>query len=210
MAKSSIYKLVLIAGFSIISYCYGENLGVVGTTYPIAEPDLIDVIKGRAQNLIDSGQWAKIQAKTVADAKNQILNPPALSNISDAKESYTHYYDPSFYLDRDLFDPQGRLIAKRGVYNPLTFKPFLSELIFINGNNPDQVKWAVDRFQSNGKKTKIILTSGKYIDLDKTYKIWFYYDQNGKYTSKFSINHVPAVVYQEGKKIRIDELKLGS
>jgi len=134
-----------------------ENLGVVGKTYPIIEPDLIDVIKGKAQNLIDNGQWAKIQEQTVAKTKDKILNPPSLAGITDAKESATHYFNPSFYLDRDLFDPQG---------------------------------------------------AGKYIDLDKSYKIWFYYDQNGKYTSKLGITKVPSIAYQDGKQIRIDEIPM--
>lgn len=185
-----------------------ENLGVVGKTYQIIEPDLIDVIKDKAQNLIDNGQWAKIQEQTVARTKDKILNPPPLAGITDAKESATHYFNPSFYLDRDLFDPQGRLIAKRGVYNPLTYKPFQSELIFINGASQKQVNWAVNRFRTNNKKTKIILTAGKYIDLDKSYKIWFYYDQNGKYTSKLGITKVPSIAYQDGKQIRIDEIPM--
>lgn len=185
-----------------------DNLGIVGKTYLITEPDLIDVIKAKAKNLIDTGQWAKLQEQTISRAKNQILNPPPLLNITDAKEPRTTYYDPTFLLNHDIFDAQGRMIAKKGYYNPLTYKPFLSELIFINGNNQKQIDWAVNRFKTNNKKTKIILVSGKYIDLDKRYKIWFYYDQNGKYTEKLGINHVPAIAYQDGKTIRIDEIPL--
>ena len=203
-------KIVCIYFFTFcVNYNYAEDLGVVGKTYPINEPDLIDVIKGRAKNLIDTGQWDKIKEKTVANAKNQILNPPSLSGIVNAKESTTHFYDPSFYLDRDLYDPQGKLIARRGVYNPLTFKPFQSELIFINGENKNQVEWAVNKVKTDHRKAKIILVSGKYIELDKQYKIWFYYDQNAKYTSKLGITQVPAIAYQDGKKIRIDQFPIG-
>ena len=38
------------------------------------------------------------------------------------------------------------------------------------------------------------------------YKVWFYYDQNGTYTSKLNIKHVPAMVEQEGTQIKITEL----
>lgn len=189
------------------SVVYSEELGVYGKTYPITEPDLLEVIQARAGQFVNSTEWDKFKQKTIARVKNYILNPPPVSGITDAKRASTHYYDPSFYLDHDLIDPtSGRLIAKQGVYNPLSYKPFLSELIFINGNNENQVHWAVNRYKTNHKKTKIILTSGKYIDLDKTYKIWFYYDQNGKYTSKLSITEVPSVVYQEGKRLRIDSI----
>ena len=44
------------------------------------------------------------------------------------------------------------------------------------------------------------------MELDKKHKVWFYYDQNGTYTSKLNIKHVPAMVEQEGVQIKITEL----
>lgn len=202
-------KIIIYSIFSLsVILAHADNLGVYGRTFPIIEPDLIDLIKDRAKNLINSGKWAQIQEKTISKAKDQILSPPLLENITDTKENRTVYFDPTFFLDHNIYDSEGKLIAKSGYYNPLTYKPFTAELIFINGEKSSQVEWAVNRFKTTHKKIKIILTGGKYIDLDKKYKIWFYYDQKGKYTSKFNIRHVPALAYQEGKRIRIDEIIL--
>ncbi|MCX8514756.1 MAG: type-F conjugative transfer system protein TraW [Burkholderiales bacterium] len=185
-----------------------DDLGTVGKTYPIAEPDMIEVIKNKAKTMVANGQWDKIKQQSIDSAKSKVYNPQPVIGITHTKKEQIIYYDPMFRVDEDIKDGQGHVIAKAGYYNPLTFKPFPEELIFIDGADQVQVEWAVARFKSNTKKTKIILTSGSYINLDKKYRIWFYYDQNGKYTEKLGIKHVPATVNQEGKKIRINELVL--
>jgi conjugal transfer pilus assembly protein TraW len=201
-------KLFLIFSSLVLINAIADDLGTVGKTYPIAEPDMIDVIKNKAKMMVDNGQWDKIKQQSIENAKNRINNPAPVAGISHTKTERVIYYDPMFRVDEDIKDASGRVVAKAGYYNPLTFKPFPEELIFIDGADPVQVKWAVERFKGNTKKTKIVITSGSYISLDKKYKLWFYYDQNGKYTEKLGIKHVPATVNQEGKKIRINELVL--
>lgn len=201
-----IKKILLV--FILIKLTYAEDMGVVAKTYPIVEPDMIDYIKNRAKQMMDNGQWDAIKKKSIANAKNKIENPTPIAGIEHTKENKTFYYNPMFQLKKDLTDANGNLIAKAGWYNPLTFKPFNEELIFIDGNDPIQVSWAIDRYHSNTKKTKIILTSGSFLKLDKKYKVWFYYDQNGFYTSKFGIAHVPAIVNQAEKKLKVDEIRL--
>ncbi|MBY0379658.1 MAG: type-F conjugative transfer system protein TraW [Burkholderiales bacterium] len=201
-------KIIVIGLISLflINNVIAENLGVVGKTYPVIEPDMIEVIKAKAKSMMDNGQWDKIKQKTIADAKNQIENPQPVFGITHTREAKTIYYNPVFKVDKDITDANGKVIAHAGYYNPLTFKPFPEEFIFIDGSDEKQVDWAVKRFNSNNKKTKIILTSGSYISLDKKFRIWFYYDQNGRYTQKLGIKHVPAIVNQEGKQLRVDEL----
>jgi conjugal transfer pilus assembly protein TraW len=97
------------------------------------------------------------------------------------------------------------IIVKAGNYNALRYKPFDVQLLFINGNNPKQVAWALAK-NSASTRTKIVLTQGSFMDLDKKHKVWFYYDQNGKYTQKLNIAHVPAVVEQDGEQLKIIEI----
>lgn len=169
---------------------------------------MVEFIKGKARAMMDDGRWDKIKEETITNAKDKINNPPDIAGITNTTESKSFYYNPEFTLNKNLLDANGALLAKAGTYNPLTFKPFTEELIFINGKDPVQTKWAVDRFETNTKKTKIILTAGSYMDLDRKYKIWFFYDQGGTYTQKLHITKVPALVYQEGKRIRVDEVYL--
>ena len=44
------------------------------------------------------------------------------------------------------------------------------------------------------------------MDLDKKHKVWFFYDQNGKYTQKLNIKHVPAIVEQVEDELKITEI----
>jgi hypothetical protein len=66
--------------------------------------------------------------------------------------------------------------------------------------------WALEKNKESDIRTKIILTSGSFMDLDKAHKVWFYYDQGGKYTQKLKITHVPAIVKQDGIQLKITEI----
>jgi conjugal transfer pilus assembly protein TraW len=187
-------------------FAYAEDLGIVAKGYSIAEPDMIEWIKSRANTMIKNGEWQQIQNKAISNTKNQILNPPSVIGISDAEITKTWYYKPLIQLKHDLTDTHGHIIAKAGLYNALRYKPFDTQLLFIDGNNQNQVNWAINHFKNDGVKTKIVLTKGSFINLDKQFKIWFYYDQNGKYTQKLKIKHVPAIVIQDGEQLKISEI----
>ena len=51
-----------------------------------------------------------------------------------------------------------------------------------------------------------ILVGGSYIDLMKAWNTPVYYDQEGTLVRKLGITGVPAIVSQEGSRLRIDEV----
>ena len=57
-------------------------------------------------------------------------------------------------------------------------------------------------------KVKPILTAGSYLDLMKSWRVPVYYDQQGVLVRRFGITQVPALVSQEGMRLRIDELEV--
>jgi conjugal transfer pilus assembly protein TraW len=199
-------KKLSIICYLITSLTFAEDLGVQGKTYQIAEPDMIEWIKAKANMMIANGQWNQIQQKTISTIKEQINNPQPVSGISDATQTKTWYYTPMVNVDHDIKDPRGYVIAKAGRYNALRYKPMDVQLVFINGNNEKQVTWALQKNNESDIRTKIILTSGSFMNLDKEHKVWFYYDQNGKYTQKLNITHVPALVKQDGTQLKITEI----
>jgi len=195
---------VLFIGMSFFSNA--EDLGIVAKTYPIVEPDMIEWIKNKAEVMIKNGQWQQIQNQAIINAKNQINNPKPVAGITDAEVTKVWYYKPLITVKKDLTDGSGHVIAKAGTYNALKFKPMDEQLLFINGENSAQVKWAINHVKSDEILSKIILTKGSFIKLDKQYRMWFYYDQNGKYTNRLKINHVPAIVSQENDALKIMEV----
>ena len=200
------YKLLIFGICFAFNFSYSENLGIVAKTYPITEPDMIEWIKQRATTMMENGQWYTIQQQAIANVKNKINNPTPVEGITDAVADKTWYYKPMIEVKQNLTDGNGRIIAKAGVYNALRYKPFDMQLLFINGNNKKQVNWAIKQNHKDGLRTKIVLTQGSFMDLDKKHKVWFYYDQSGKYTQKLNITHVPAIVVQDGEQLKISEL----
>jgi conjugal transfer pilus assembly protein TraW len=199
-------KFLLLGSLFISVNCYADNLGVVGKTYPITEPDMIDWIKSKADAMVKSGEWKKIQNQAIAKAKDQVNHPAPVAGITDAQETKSWYYTPMVKLKENLTDGRGHVIAKAGNYNALRYKPFDVQLLFINGNNKKQVDWALSKNSESGVKTKIVLTQGSFMDLDKKHKVWFFYDQSGKYTQKLNIKHVPAMVEQVDDQLKITEI----
>jgi len=57
----------------------------------------------------------------------------------------------------------------------------------------------------NGR-VKPILVGGSYIQVMKNWQIPVFYDQQGLLVRKLGIAAVPAIVSQEGSRLRIDEL----
>ena len=53
-----------------------------------------------------------------------------------------------------------------------------------------------------------ILVGGSYLDLMKSWRMPVYFDQQGLLTRRLGITQVPALVSQEGLRLRIDELEI--
>ena len=79
----------------------------------------------------------------------------------------------------------------------------------FDGNDPQQVRDARALIDDYGGKVKPILVAGSYLDLMKVWQLSVYFDQQGVLTTKFGITQVPALVSQEGMRLRIDEFKVG-
>jgi len=96
---------------------------------------------------------------------------------------------------------------------------FNRELIFIDGRDKEQIDWLKSYLVDNKKRkenkseavlieTRVILTGGKILELQKELEETLYFDQAGELTSKFGIKQVPALVVQEEKKLKLREIKI--
>ena len=57
-------------------------------------------------------------------------------------------------------------------------------------------------------KARLIMVKGAPLDAMTRHQRRFYFDQAGRLTAKFGITHVPAVVEQAGRAMRITETPL--
>lgn len=199
----------VIAATAILwSICAGaQDLGRIGPVYPIAEPNLLDVILAKLKEAERSGALAKMQRDTQARVKRGIEQPAPVASITKATKVRSFYYDPSIVVPYAITDADGRLIVAPGTrVNPLDTVSLSKQLLFIDARDPAQIGRAKRILDERGGRLKVILTGGSYLDLMRRWKHPVFFDQQGSLAEKLGIRHVPALVSQEDRRLRIDEL----
>lgn len=185
------------------------DLGTLGPTYEIAEPHLLAFIEQRLLEKERSGELQRLAEAARARGIDTVRQPPPVEGLRTTERPRTFYVDPSFTLDRNITDPQGRLMFAAGTRkNPLEVVSLSRHLLFFDARDPRQVKHARELSGRYAGRIKPILTGGSYLDLMKAWRVPVYYDQSGTLTRRFGIRQVPALVSQEGLRLRIDELGL--
>ena len=207
-------KQVMMILMMISGLCAAEikDHGTYGETFAIQEKSLLKVIREKLQKLSDSGQLEQHQEKIVKSAKQKIHRPESVAGITNTKIAKIFIYDPSITVPYDLRDHKAQIFHKKGTrVNPLEAHSLRCSLLFIDGDDPDQVSWARGFYDAIGDnyKPKIILVKGSPLELSESYHIPVYFDQGGTLTKKFGISQVPAHVFQKDKVLQIEEIDLG-
>lgn len=87
------------------------------------------------------------------------MHPEFVLGIKRATESKIRLYDPSITVPYDLKDHEGRIFHRKGaVVNPLSIRPLTKPLIFVNGEDKDQINWALQE-KSRNESVKVILVA---------------------------------------------------
>ena len=182
-----------------------RDYGRAGAVFPVTEPDLLATIEARLLAAKASGRIDVMNHELAVRTEAKVRRPDRVAGISDARAWRSWVYDPSITVQADITDNKGNVIVPAGrVVNPLDTVPLRASLVFIDGDDPDQIAWALK--STTQLNAKLILTGGSPFDLMKAAQRRFYFDQGGKLTAKFGIAHVPAVVEQSGRLLRITEI----
>ncbi len=183
------------------------DYGQVGEAWPVVEPDLLDLIRAKLESAKASGKLDELNARFAQKVKARVMRPAPVAGISAASEDRTWEFDPTVVIESDIRDNKGNLIAAAGQrVNPLDKIAMTQKLLFIDGDVPEQVSWAMA--QGDDLKTKVIMVKGSPFDLMKANQRRFYFDQAGSLTAKFGIEHTPASVEQKGKILIVTEAAL--
>lgn len=198
---------VLLCSLSMSSGTLAKDHGVSGETFPVIEPDLMATIEARLQNLQATGGIDRMNAEFARRAEARVRRPKPVDGITPAVQMREWAYDPTIVIEHDVSDQKGNLIARRGqTVNPLDFVTMHQALVFVDGDDKAQMAWATERYSD--LKAKIILVSGSPIEEMTARKRRFYFDQEGRLTGKFGIQHTPAVAIQQGNIVKLTEIKL--
>ena len=202
-------KLILPAALLAVLLCPAEVLardyGQRGTVFPVIERDLLEQIHSRLTQMESSGETARLNEDLKRRTIARVGRPDPVAGIVRASEARRWHFDPTITLAADIRGAKGELIHAAGTrVNPLDSVGLRADLLFLDGDDPDQLTWALKQ----AANAKLILVKGAPLELMKAGQRRFYFDQGGKLTERFGIRSVPARVRQQGRLLEISEIAL--
>lgn len=202
-------RRVFLAAASGLVFSASAGAEALGPTYSIVEPDMLKEIERNLREKEKSGELAKLQQEAIRRSEESAKNPPPVQGLRRTQDPRTFYFDPTVVANRRIATPDGKVIVEPGQrHNPLDQVSLQQWLIFFDARDAAQVKRAEALMTQAQGRAKPILTGGAYIEIQKRWQRPVFFDQAGVLIRKFGIRQVPAVVTQEGKRLRIDELSV--
>ena len=197
------------------SITFGKGFGTQGHSYQITEQEFLQMIAERLKKI----DMKKEQEKMQSLVRDRVENPRTVEAVKPATATRSFYFDPTYTLDQDVVLPCGKILHKAGTkVNPLEHMDLNRRLLFIDTRRIEQVKWLMEELDKPllGRKEpvedRVILVGGSPSTLKELlkdeHKNKVYFDQGGELTKRFGITGSPAVLVQEGLRLKIDEIKL--
>lgn len=201
----------IIAGFLATALIgapvMAANLGKHGVTWAVEEENLLDLITRTLKAKEANGDVKALQDQMTASTKAYVRRPTPVAGLIKATETRSFMVDPSIEVTKDLKDHLGRVFARKGTWiNPLDYQPFRQRIVFIDGDDADQVAFAL--LEGNETNRLIVLTNGAPFELTDRYKVRFWFDQDGIMVARFNITALPSEVVVEGRLLRVTEVAL--
>jgi conjugal transfer pilus assembly protein TraW len=190
--------------FIVAGQAAARDYGQQGNVWPVIEPDLLQQIHARLQHLEATGQTARLNEELKRRTITRVNRPEPVAGIVSASDTRIWRFDPTITVERDIADDKGRVIIAAGTrVNPLDTVPLRAPLVFLDGDDPAQLAWAVQRYGTT--RAKLILVRGAPLELMKARQRRFYFDQGGSLVKHFGIRAMPATVEQQGRVLLITE-----
>lgn len=181
----------------------------LGPVHPIIEPHLLNEIYATLKKKESTGDLARLQREAIERSKKSADSPKPVEGLSRTVKARTYFWDPSIVLGSDIRDAEGNLVAPAGQrVNPLDHVNLPEHLLLFDGRDDLQVKKANQLILHYEGQIKPIMIGGSVSNVVGKIKTRVYFDQQGSIVKKLGIQQVPALVTQEGKKLRIDEMEV--
>ena len=206
--QTSIFILIFTITLSL-SNTQAQDFGQHGHVFPIAEPDLLTMLQSRLKHLDENDGLAKFQEQQRQRVQRSILRPHVVINLTRATTARRWHHDPSLTLMHDVKDHRGQVMHKAGTrINPLHYRALTKTLVFIDGDDTEQLTWFEDQYLRSAKPHNIILVKGAPLTLREQWQQPVYFDQHSRLIQKFGIQHVPAIIQADNDHFIIQEIIL--
>ena len=175
-----------------------HNLGVVGETYPVVEPDIVAEIR----------QKTPVMKGDILLERMKMYQPASLHALPRATADKTFQVDMTYTLDRDLVDGEGKILYPRGfTFNPLDYISFPGGLVIIDGQDISQVRWFRSSPYYENHRAKLLLSGGHAADLIETLQRPVFY-LTDDIAARLKLQAVPSVVIQREGKLQVREFNV--
>ncbi len=199
--------LFILCVLFLSSSLLAKNIGTIGQIYPIKEVNFLEFIQSRALFMQQNGMLKKLQNDMQQHAVSYRDRPMPVKNIEHTSNPKSWFFDPSIILDRDITTPDGKQIAVKGTrINPLNHILLTKTLVFYDADDKQQMQWVYDLDKKLKGQDKLILVKGSLLQEEKRLSKQIYFDQEGRLVKRFGITHVPALILQEGSRLKIMEV----
>ena len=205
--RASMQPAAAILGAALtLCVASASDLGVRGTTWPVAEPDLLAAIAAHLEGMERSGEFARLESEARERARHSLEEPEPVPGIVAAKVGRTRLFDPSIVVQEDILGPGGAVIAAAGTrIDPFEHAPLTRDVLFVDGRREAEVAWAM----AHGRPAKIVLLAGRPLDLMRRHGRAFYFDAGGRLAARFGIRATPARLAREGAHLVLTEVPVG-
>lgn len=203
MDRRSLLGIALCGSVLLVTAAQGEArmLGQVGALYPIAERDALEEIEERVRRV----DWDKV----LTSPRPANYRPQNPVHLMPARQNRIYLIDPSYRLEQDLFDGQGRVLYPAGyTFNPLDFLTEVPRLVVIDGNNPLHLDWLEQLPDFAGDpQTLLLITDGDTNAISqRLQRRIFYVDQVT--AERLSLSFVPCIMTRQGRYLEVQEYAL--
>jgi len=183
-----------------------KSLGVYGRTYDIVEVDALEQIMADLRAKQADGTIDRVN-KEMQERAKQYAHRPKGTMLPTAEERRTHYFNPAVTYTQPIVDADGRVLFPTGTtVNPLDYMQMTKPWVFFDADQEDQKAWVHNLIKDRPYAYSLVMINGDVIETMKSWQTRIYFDQYGKYVEKLDLQTLPAVMYQQGKVLRIDEI----
>jgi conjugal transfer pilus assembly protein TraW len=201
---------LMLASFWVFCIPCGEsvaaNLGVQGSVYEIGEQNALMWIRERLTMMEINGEIEAQNQKLKQQALATIERPTPM-HLKPTQHERIFEKDLTLTVPKDIKDASQKILYLAGTrINPLINMFSHKSLIFFDGDDLQQLNWALQEYKKGF--VKLVLIKGAPVALMRQYDIPFYFDQGGKLSQYFELEQVPAIVRQKKDKLIISEIKL--
>lgn len=194
----------------LTSYANAAVLTTGARTYPIVEESMTTMLKSNIATFLHTKKGQHVFAAT-PQRLARIERPAPVKTVTPTVTPQTFYYDPTVFIPTVIHTAAGTIVLPGTTpYNPLQTTQLDETLIFYDARVKNQIAWArkqVDYLQKQLKgNVKLILVGGDWAAQSRVVKQRVFFDQGGRIVNQLGITHTPAIVTQEGLRLKIDEV----